>query len=136
MKITHYTRRLIMLMTAVSFFAMPVMAEQSDSVPTPPSTENIPEQQQPLKLKTNTLYEAKFLPGVRLCEEDEVDYRGDFRKVNCQDEQIINSVSTSKYDSFNTKPTAIVDDRIEPNGNIFRINFKRKATIVENTSEN
>jgi len=136
MKITHYTRRLIMLMTAASLFAMPVMAEQSDSAPTPPSTENIPEQQQPLKLETNTVYETSFLPGVRLCEEDEVDYRGDFRKVNCQDEQLINSVSTSKYDSFSTKPTAIVDDRIEPNGNIFRINFKRKATVVENTSEN
>ncbi|MDW3094204.1 MAG: hypothetical protein R8G33_00875 [Gammaproteobacteria bacterium] len=106
------------------------------SVPTPPSTEDISKAQPEYSIKTETVYESSFLPGVRLCEESEVDYRGEFRKVNCQDETLINAVSTRKQDPYNARPHIIVDDRIEPNGNIFRINFRKKASVVPNTSDN
>ena len=106
------------------------------SVQTPPSAEDISKAQPKYSIKTETIYESSFLPGVRLCEDSEVDYRGDFRKVNCQDETLINAVSTRKQDPYNTRPNINVKDRIEPNGNIFRINFRKKASAVPNTSDN
>jgi len=136
MKNTLNTHHLYASLLAISLLASPVMAEQDDSVQPPPSAEEITTDQQTLTLKTHTIYETSFLPGVRLCEEKEIDYRGDFRKVNCQDEELIEAVSTRKEDPYNTQPNIIVNDRIAPNGNIFRINFRKKATIVENTSEN
>ncbi len=136
MKTTLNSHLIHASMMAVFLLSSPLLAEQSGTLEAPPSAEDISESQ-PLQLKTQTVYETKFLPGVRLCEEDEVDYRGDFRKVNCQDEEMINAVSTRKEDPYNNaKPNTIVSDRIEPNGNIFRINFRRKATVVENTSDN
>lgn len=127
--------RLMSIVIIASGISSPLVAEDSSALQPPPSINTINEEQNQLDLKTQTVYETKFLPGVRLCEKQEVDYRGDFRKVNCQDEEIINAVSTRKADPYNTKPNIIVNDRIEPNGNIFRIDFRRKATVVENTSE-
>lgn len=106
------------------------------SVQAPPSAEEISKTQPEYSIKTETVYESSFLPGVRLCEEGEVDYRGEFRKVNCQDETLINAVSTRKEDPYNSRPNIIVNDRIEPNGNIFRINFRKKASVIPNTSDN
>lgn len=136
MKHTLKAHHLFASLFTISLLTTPVMAEQDDAVQAPPSAEEINNEQDELVLKTHTVYETSFLPGVRLCEQDEIDYRGDFRKVNCQDEELIQAVSTRKDDPYNTRPNIIINDRIEPNGNIFRINFRRKATIVENTSEN
>tara|TARA_R110002096_G_scaffold421742_1_gene627736 strand:+ start:603 stop:1016 length:414 start_codon:yes stop_codon:yes gene_type:complete len=111
-------------------------AEETGVNQTPPSAEEISKVQPKYSVKSKTVYESSFLPGVRLCQEDEVDYRGDFRKVNCQDEALIDAVSTRKEDPYNTKPTTIVNDRIEPNGNIFRINFRKKHSVISNTSDN
>ena len=89
-----------------------------------------------IEYKTRTVYEPEFLPGVRLCEEDEVDYRGDFRRVNCQDEAIIEAVSTRQQDDFNTGPNQIVEDRVAPNGNLFRIKFRKKVVAQPKSSDN
>jgi len=117
--------------------ASPLIAEQNDT-PAPPSVKEInagKASPQKLQIRTETIYETSFLPGVRLCEENEVDYRGEFRKGNCQDEALIDAVSTRKPDPYNLRPHNIVDDRIDPNGNVFRINFRRKASVVEPTAD-
>ena len=134
MKRTRYTHHLIACIAIL--FTQTIFADDAATVQTPPSAETISQEQQTLQIKTETIYETSFLPGVRLCGEDEVDYRGDFRKVNCQDEALINAVSTRKEDPYYTRPNTVIDDRIEPNGNIFRINFRRKASVVETTSDN
>lgn len=135
MKRTPYTHHLLIPAIALSLLASTVIADDNDAIDTPPSAEEIAQDEPKLQIKTETIYETSFLPGVRLCEEDEVDYRGDFRKVNCQDEALIDAVSTRKEDPYNTRPNTVVSDRVEPNGNIFRINFRRKATVVQETSE-
>ena len=136
MKRTRYTHHIIVSATVAVLFTPSIFADDTDTVQTPPSAEEISQEQQKLQIKTETIYETSFLPGVRFCEEDEVDYRGEFRKVNCQDEALINAVSTRKEDPYYSRPNTVIDDRIEPNGNIFRINFRRKASVVETTSDN
>ena len=134
MKHIFHAHHSLIVLAAIMLSANLVIADDATTVP--PSTDKISQDKQLLQIKTETIYESSFLPGVRLCEDEEVDYRGDFRKVNCQDEALINEVSTRKDDTYNLKPDAIVSDRVEPNGNIFRINFRRKASIVETTSDN
>ena len=95
-----------------------------------------PELDTRIEYKTRTVYEGEFFPGVRWCEDKEVDYRGDFRRVNCQDEAIIESVSTRDQDYFDSKPHAIVEDRVAPNGNLLRIKFRKKIVANEPKSSN
>lgn len=127
---------LFIALAASALLISSVNAEDAPVDQTPPSAEEISNSEPEYSLKTETVYESSFLPGVRFCEDNEVDYRGDFRKVNCQDEALINAVSTRKNDPYNTRPSIIVNDRIEPNGNIFRINFRKKASVVPNTTDN
>jgi hypothetical protein len=136
MKSSPFTHLIISAAMISSMLVTNALAEDTSVVQAPPSAEEISNSLPNYSVKTETVYESSFLPGVRLCEDNEVDYRGDFRKVNCQDEALINSVSTRKQDPYNTRPNIIVNDRIEPNGNIFRINFRKKASVVENTSDN
>ena len=133
MKPGQHTHQQLFCAVFLSMFSFSVIGAD-EPLSAPPSVDEIPQKQ--LQIKTETIYESSFLPGVRLCEDDEVDYRGDFRKVNCQDDALINAVSTRKEDPYNTQPNIIVDDRIKPNGNIFRINFRKKNTVVENSTEN
>jgi len=136
MKSSKHTHLFLAAAVTCSMLSTSVKAADESIDQTPPSAEEISKAQPNYSLKTQTIYESSFLPGVRLCEDNEVDYRGDFRKVNCQDEALINSVSTREKDPYNIRPSVIVNDRIEPNGNIFRINFRKKATTVSNTSDN
>jgi len=136
MKSHQFTHLFILAAVTCSMLIASANAEDTSIDQAPPSAEEISNAQPEYSVKTLTVYESSFLPGVRLCEDSEVDYRGDFRKVNCQDEDLINSVSTRKHDPYNTRPNTIVNDRIEPNGNIFRINFRKKASVVSNTSDN
>lgn len=136
MKSSHNAHLFLTAVFACSMLTTSVNADDESVDQTPPSAEEISKAQPDYSIKTETVYESSFLPGVRLCEDSEVDYRGDFRKVNCQDEALINSVSTRQQDPYNTKPSTIINDRIEPNGNIFRINFRKKATVVPNTPDN
>lgn len=133
MKQILHAHHSLILLAAIMLSANSVIADDEGAIP--PSADKISQDKQLLQIKTETIYESSFFPGVRLCDEDEVDYRGDFRKVNCQDEALINEVSTRKDDTYNLKPNAIVSDRVEPNGNILRINIRRKASVVETTSE-
>ena len=133
---SHCTHLFLTAAFACSMLITSVNADDESVDQTPPSAEEISKAQPDYSIKTETVYESSFLPGIRLCEDDEVDYRGDFRKVNCQDEALINSVSTRQQDPYNTKPSTIVNDRVEPNGNIFRINFRKKTTLVPNNSDN
>ena len=135
MKRTLYTHHLLIPAIVLSLLISTAIADDDVAAKAPPSAEQIAQDEPKLQIKTETIYETSFLPGVRLCEEDEVEYRGDFRKINCQDEALIDAVSTRKEDPYNTGPKTVVNDRVEPNGNIFRINFRRKATIVQETSE-
>ena len=135
MKTIQFTHLLTAVVTSTMLITS-VYAEDTQLDQAPPSAEEISNSEPEYSLKTETIYEPSFLPGVRLCEDNEVDYRGDFRKVNCQDDALINSVSTRKNDPYNTRPSIIVNDRIEPNGNIFRINFRKKASVVSNTTDN
>ena len=136
MKSSEFAHLFIFAAITCSMLISSANADDASVDQTPPSAEEISNAQPEYSVKTETVYESSFLPGVRLCDQEEVDYRGDFRKVNCQDEALINSVSTRKQDPYNTRPNIIVDDRIEPNGNIFRINFRKKASVVSNTSDN
>ena len=136
MKSSQFAHLLISTAAACTMLVTSVYAEDESVDQSPPSAEEIADVKPDYSVKTQTVYESSFLPGVRLCKDHEVDYRGDFRKVNCQDEALIDSVSTRQQDPYNTKPTAIVDDRIETNGNIFRINFRKKAADSSDTSDN
>ena len=87
------------------------------------------------KYSDETVDQPIFLPGVRFCKPEEVDYRGDFRKINCQDEKLINAVSTRERDPYNLRPRTIIDNRVEPNGNLLRIKFQRKSHTKPAASE-
>ncbi len=136
MKSSQFAHLFIFAAMICSMLTSSAYAEDASTDQAPPSAEEISKVKPGYSVKTETVYESSFLPGIRLCEDNEVDYRGDFRKVNCQDDELINSISTRKKDPYNTKPNTIVSDRIKPNGNIFRINFRRKASVVPNTSDN
>ena len=80
--------------------------------------------------ETRTVYESQFLPGVRLCEESEVDYRGDFRRVNCQDTEVLEALATRDNRVTVDEPNKVFKNDFQASGNILRINFQRK--IVTN----
>ena len=113
--------------------ATPILADNSETASDVAET---PKLDTEIEYKTRTVYESEFLPGVRWCEEDEVDYRGDFRRVNCQDEAIIESVSTRDQNSFDSGTHSIVEDRVAPNGNLLRIKFRKKVVATEPKSSN
>ena len=113
--------------------ATPLLADNSEAAKDVAET---PKLDTKIEYKTRTVYEPEFLPGVRLCEEDEVDYRGDFRRVNCQDEDIIESVSTRNQNDFDSGAHSIVEDRVAPNGNLLRIKFRKKVVATEPKSSN
>ena len=77
--------------------------------------------------ETRTVYESQFLPGVRLCEDSEVDYRGDFRRVNCQDTEILEALSTRDPRVTLDDPNKVFKNDFHGSGNILRINFQRKV---------
>ena len=101
-----------------------------------PDVETLSEAESKLKLKSVTEFDSRFFPGVRLCEEDEVHYRNGARKVNCQDEKMIRAVSTRNVNEYNQKPNTIINERVQPNGNILRINFGRILVPESNTTDN
>lgn len=123
----------ILTSTAIFLAATPLFAENSEAAKEVAET---PRLDTKIEYKTRTVYESEFFPGVRLCEEDEVDYRGDFRRVNCQDEAIIESVSTRNQNDFDTGAHSIVKDRVAPNGNLLRIKFHKKVVATEPKSSN
>ena len=111
------------LAVLISFFSSQIGAEEAaEALPPPVITPTETE----VAVESRTVYESKFLPGVRLCEESEVDYRGGLRRVNCQDAEAIEAVST-RNDLFEaTSPSTFIDNSHAPNGNVLRINFQRK----------
>lgn len=113
--------------------ATPVLAESSEAANEVIET---PKLDTKFEYKTRTVYEPEFFPGVRWCEKKEVDYRGDFRRVNCQDEAIIESVSTRDKNFVDSGAHSIVEDRVAPNGNLLRIKFRKKVVATEPKSSN
>ncbi len=113
--------------------ATPLLADSSENANDVAAT---PKLDTKIEYKTRTVYEPEFLPRVRWCEEDEVDYRGDFRRVNCQDEAIIEAVSTRDRNDYDTGAHSIVEDRVAPNGNLLRIKFRKKVVATEPKSSN
>ena len=101
-----------------------------------PDVEEISKAESDLKFKTITEIDTNFFPGIRLCEEDEVDYRNGARKVNCQDPELIEAVSTRNPNLDHNPPNTIVNDRVQPNGNILRINFGRVLVPETSTTDN
>ena len=131
MKLKNVTHSLMATIAIIAITAGPLLAEDSKPQPEPPKLDTS------VKYEARTVYESEFLPGVRWCEQDEVDYRGDFRRVNCQDEAIIQAVSTREEDRYSSGPNTIIDDRVEPNGNLLRIKFHKKLFASQpKTSDN
>ena len=130
MKFKSVTHSLIASFAISAIATGPLFAEESAPPPEAPKLDTS------VQYEARTVYESKFLPGVRLCDQDEVDYRGDFRRVNCQDEDIIHSVSTREEDRYSAGADPIVDDRIEPNGNLLRIKFHKKLFASQPKSSN
>lgn len=134
MKSQRYTHLFISGAITLATLTTPAFSKDvstDESLPTPDELSKID-----TKYSYKTEYETSFLPGIRFCEDSEADYWTDFREVNCQDEELINAVSTRKEDSYNTKPSIIVNDRIEPNGNLLRIYFRKKVRKEPDTSDN
>ena len=131
-----HTHLLFSVAIGVALLSTQLVAEESIDVTPPPSADEISKTETKLELRTKTVYESSWLPGVRLCEDDEVDYHGGLRKVNCQDDELIDAVSIRDTDPYNTQPNYIVDDRVQPNGNILRIKFRNKAYQHVTTSDN
>ena len=131
------TRSLFASLAITAFAAAPLFADNAEVKSSAPAdAAEPPKLNTEIEYKTRTVYESEFLPGVRLCDEEEVDYRGDFRRVNCQDEEIIQSVATREQDEYSAGPNSIVDDRIAPNGNLLRIKFRKKIVAKEPKATN
>ena len=129
MKTKQVAHSLFALLAVSIFASTPLVADNTEATnDTAGDVAETPKLDTNIEYKTRTVYESEFLPGVRFCDQEEVDYRGDFRRVNCQDEEIIESVSTREQDEYNTGPHSIVDDRVAPNGNLLRIKFRKKVS--------
>ncbi len=104
-----------------------LMAEETDVSPeivldTPPPESINAEQQQSFETETVTIYESKFLPGVRPCTEE--DNRGQATKpVACRDEIVSKELAT-RNNNYRSSDL-IVDDDAVPQGNIFNLQFER-----------
>ncbi len=136
MNYRKHTHLLFTLAIGVVFFSTQSLADESAVDNSLPSADELSSNETKLEYRTKTVYESTWLPGVRLCEDDEVDYHGGLRKVNCQDDELIDSVSTREPDLYDTRPNIIVDDKVQPNGNILRIRFRKKAYTRATTSDN
>ena len=73
MKRTLHTHQLLISALAILVFSHTSIADEADTIQQPPSAEEIAQDTPRLQIKTETIYESSFLPGVRLCEEDEID---------------------------------------------------------------
>lgn len=134
MKIRKVTPSLLASLTVAFLATNPLFAETQTGASGSP--EKPPELDTSVQFEARTVYETEFFPGVRFCEPQEVDYHGDLRRVNCQDEAIIQAVSTREDDRFTAREPAIVSDRVEPNGNVLRIKFHRKVFSAQPKSTN
>ena len=135
----NQTKNLALAAHMTALISLSVLAYADEPVPSNndlPDVETLSEAESNLKFKTITEYDTRFFPGVRLCEESEVDYRNGARKVNCQDEKLIRAVSTRNVNQLNERPNTILNERVQPNGNILRINFGRILVPNSNTTDN
>ena len=132
MKTQAYTYLFSAIILSLSLTAVSAHAQDSATL----SVEELSTRASKPQYRAETIYQPDFFPGVRLCQPEEVDYRGDLRKINCQDEKLINAVSTREQDPYNLRPRTIIDNRIEPNGNLLRIKFQRKSHAKPASSEN
>ena len=137
MKTEIMTKLLAISMTALFVYSASLSAEET-ALPNNdlPDVEEISKAESNLKFKSITEIDTNFFPGVRLCEDGEVDYRNGARKVNCQDEQIIEAVSTRNPNLYDNQSSTILNNRTQPNGNILRINFGRILVPESNTTDN
>lgn len=120
-----YKSILLSTLVAACVCTQVTFAEEIDnSAVLPPPT--LEASEAPVVYETRTIYQSEFLPGVRLCEEDEVDYRGDFRRVNCQDEDVLEALATRDDRVTVAQPNKVFKDDFKASGNILRIDFQRK----------
>lgn len=131
-KLALATQLAVLMAAGTVVYADEPVAPQSSL----PDVETLTEAESNLKFKSITEIDTSFFPGVRLCEESEVDYKNGARKVNCQDEKLIQAVSTRDINKYNEKPNTVINDRVKPNGNILRINFGRVLVPDSNTTDN
>ena len=135
----NYLKSLALIVNVMLLFSSSVLVHADESVLSeidPPDVETLSESESNLKFKSVTEIDTSFFPGVRLCEEREVDYRNGARRVNCQDEHLIRAVSTRNVNKLNERPNAFLNDRVQPNGNVLRINFGRILVPDSNSTDN
>jgi hypothetical protein len=94
-----------------------------DTLATPP----VPELQDK-NIELKTVYKYSLLPGIRLCDRDKKQAQTR-TGVNCQDPELINSVSTRDREIYSLEHSTIVQEKVAPNGNILRIQFSRKPSL-------
>ncbi len=67
-----------------------------------------------------TKYETTFLPGLKPCVEDTSSTTS-----GCQ-EAVIQGLATSSTDYYQLRPSTVVEDEVQPRGNILQIKFDRR----------
>ena len=70
-----------------------------------------------------TQYEATFLPGINPCNRI---FSSNSKTTECQEASVIQGLSTNTIDTYPIKPSAIIEDQIQPRGNLFQIKFDRR----------
>ena len=134
------TVKRILIISAAVYLTASVAFASEPSAPASTAVEEAPPAPKldtSIGYKTRTIYEPEFFPGVRWCEQKEVDYRGEFRRVNCQDQAVIEAVSTRELTDLDAAPPSTIKDRVAPNGNILRIKFRKKVIATQpKSSEN
>ena len=132
MRIIHNRSRLSIFTLAISvvsiftIFAWPQtsVAQENIDLVTPESLILSNQDERPARdaptYSSYTKYETTFLPGLKSCVEDSTS-----QALACQ-EAVIQGLSTSATDYYQIRPRTVVEDEVQPRGNILQIKFDKR----------
>ena len=114
------------IISALSIIMWPIstIAENDNDLVTPQSlilTDAADSNETPINrppiYPSYTKYEATFLPGINPCN----------RAFSSSEWSVTQGLSTNSIDTYQIKPRAIIEDQIQPRGNLFQIKFDRRV---------
>ena len=123
---------LVTIMGAMSIISWPIstIAENDTDLVTPQSlilTDAADASETPVnrppRYSSYTKYEATFLPGINPCNHA---FSSNSDTTECQESSVIQGLSTNTIDTYQIKPSAIIEDQVQPRGNLFQIKFDRR----------
>ena len=121
------------IISALSIIMWPIstIAENDNDLVTPQSlilTDAADSNETPINrppiYPSYTKYEATFLPGINPCNRA---FSSNSNTTECQEYSVTQGLSTNSIDTYQIKPSAIIEDQIQPRGNLFQIKFDRRV---------